>query len=84
MSRNCWLLVHVSKVYRSDDAHVRSVQVALGDHALSTKGYNFRPVRHLDRPIHKLVLLLQSSSVAEYIFSEEALLNHSAVSRTCM
>ena len=58
LPRNCWQLARVSQANISNDGHVRTVQVTVGDPSLSAKGKRNRPVRLLDRPIHKLILLL--------------------------
>lgn len=60
LPRNCWQLARVSKAYPSKDGNVRSVQVVLGDAALPTDGKRKGPVRRLDRPVNKLVLLVPS------------------------
>ena len=60
LPRNCWQLARVSKTYPSKDGHVRSVQVVLGDAALPSDGKRKGPVRRLDRPANKLVLLVPS------------------------
>ena len=39
---------------------IRTVQVVLGDPSLSADGRRTRPVRYLERPIQKLILLLPS------------------------
>lgn len=65
LPRNCWQLARVSRTDAAKDGHVRTGQVVLGDAALSANGRRTRPVRCLERPIHKLVLLLPSDAVAE-------------------
>lgn len=65
LPRNCWQLARVSRTDTAKDGHVRTGQVVLGDAALSANGRRTRPVRCLERPIHKLVLLLPSDAVAE-------------------
>ena len=62
LPRNCWQLARVSKAYPSKDGHVRSVQVVLGDAALPADGKRKGPVRSLDRPVSKLVLLVPSDA----------------------
>ena len=44
------------------DGHVRSVEVVLGDAALPADGKRKGPVRRLDRPVNKLVLLVPSDA----------------------
>ena len=59
--RNRWQLGRVAEVYPSDDGHVRKVKLTIGDRALDSKGKrtSSQPQSYLDRPIHKLVLLLE-------------------------
>ncbi|KAK2558717.1 hypothetical protein P5673_018923 [Acropora cervicornis] len=54
LPRNCWQLARVSQANISNDGHVRTVQVTVGDPSLSAKGKRNRPVRLLDRPIQKV------------------------------
>ncbi len=65
LPRNCWQLARVSEANVGDDGYVRTVQVTIGDPSLAAKGQRTRPVRRLDRPIHKLILLLPSNAVKE-------------------
>lgn len=60
LPRNGWQLARLSKTYPSKDGHVRLVQVVLGDAALPSDGKRKGPVRRLDRPANKLVLLVPS------------------------
>ena len=62
LPRNCWQLVRVSKTYPSKDGYIRSVQVDLGDAALSADGKRKGPVRRLDCPVNKLVMLVPSDA----------------------
>ena len=56
--RNKWDLSCVSSVYPSDDGRVRKVQLAVADRSLDNEGKRINPVRYLDRPVQKLVLLV--------------------------
>ena len=56
--RNHWLLARVEEVYPSEDKHVRKVKLLIGDSQLSNLGKRVKPLKYLERPIHKLVLLL--------------------------
>ena len=58
--RNAWQLSRVSAVYPSSDGQVRKVQVALADSYLDNNGKRTSPVKYLERPVHKLVLLMAS------------------------
>ncbi|XP_067023051.1 uncharacterized protein [Acropora muricata] len=65
LPRNCWQLARVSRTDVAKDGHVRTVQVVLGDPALTADGRRTRPLRYLERPVEKLILLLPSSTVPE-------------------
>lgn len=65
LPRNCWQLARVSRTDVAKDGHVRTVQVVLGDPALTADGRRTRPLRYLERPVQKLILLLPSSTVPE-------------------
>ena len=62
MIRNCWQLARVSKTYPSKDGYIRSVQVDLGAAALPADGKRKGPLRLLDRPVDKLVMLVPSDA----------------------
>ena len=62
LPRNCWQLARVSKKYPSKDGHICSVQVDLGDAALPADGKRKRPVRRLEHPVNKLVLVVPSEA----------------------
>lgn len=57
-SRNCWKLARVDKVYPSEDGLVRKVKVAIGTDILDSRGKRVKPLVYLERPVHKLVLLV--------------------------
>ena len=67
LPRNCWQLARVSKTYSSEDGYIRSVQVDLGDAALPADGKRKGPVRRLDRPVNKLVLLVPRDADADEV-----------------
>ena len=58
LPRNSWQLSRVAEVYPSSDGHVRKVKVATADGTLDKTGRRPGPVRYLERPVQKLVLLL--------------------------
>ena len=64
LPRNCWQLARVSKTYPSEDGYIRSVQVDPGDAAIPADCKRKGPVRSLDRPVNKLVLLIPSDADA--------------------
>jgi hypothetical protein len=59
LPRNLWKLARVAHVYQGSDGHVRSVKLTLAQNSLDNCGRRTQPVMYLDRPIHKLVLLLR-------------------------
>ena len=61
LPRNKWSLARVEEVFRDHDDHVRRVKLAIGDKSLDSKGQRTHKQVYLERPIHKLVLLLESS-----------------------
>ena len=62
LPRNCWQLARVSRTYPSEDGYIRSVQVDLGDADLPADGKRKESVRRLDRPVNKLILLVESGA----------------------
>lgn len=60
LPRNAWQPARVATVYPSTDGQVRKVQVALADACLDNKGRRSGPMRYLERPVQKLVLLVPS------------------------
>lgn len=58
--RNNWQLARVSTTYPSSDGLVRKVQVALADSCLDKDGKRRAPLRYLERPVQKLVLLMRA------------------------
>ncbi|XP_078382421.1 uncharacterized protein LOC144665122 [Oculina patagonica] len=61
LPRNAWQLARVSAIYPSSAGQVRKVQIALADSCLDNKGKRVNSVRHLERPVQKLVLLMPAS-----------------------
>ena len=57
----------MSKTYPSEDGYIRSVQVDLGDANIPADGKRKGPVRSLDRPVNKLVLLIPSDADADEV-----------------
>ena len=58
LPRNAWRLGRVSEVKRSLDNRVRSVFLFVGDRELDKNGKRVNKVVRLERPVHKLVLLI--------------------------
>ena len=61
--RGVWSLCLVEQVYTSKDGKVRSAKVKVGDKHLSAQGKRTKAVSHLDRPVHKLVLIVPVDKV---------------------
>ena len=64
-ARNKWPLGRVVQVYPSEDGYVRKVKLLMADRNLDNRGKRQSPPSYLDRPIHKLVLLLTTDEVTE-------------------
>ena len=60
LPRNQWKLARVIEVFKSKDGHVRSVMLVTADSTLDNKGKRTKPVKVVERPVHKLVLLVRS------------------------
>ena len=59
-----WHLCRVEKVYASKaDGLIRSVQVRVGDKSLSNRGKRVKAVSLLDRPVHKLILIVPNENL---------------------
>ena len=65
LPRNRWQLVRVSAVNHSADGQVRTVQVALAESSQDSKGKRVVEGKFLERPVHKLVLLMPKEEQAE-------------------
>ena len=63
-ARNKWPLGRVVQVYPSEDGLVRKVKLLMADGDLDDCGKRQSPPSYLDRPIHKLVLLLTTDEMA--------------------
>jgi hypothetical protein len=70
LPRNLWQLARVIKANRSKDGHVRTVMLVMEDGSLDSKGVRTRSQRHLERPIDKLILLVEGED-AESVPVEE-------------
>ncbi|XP_072170025.1 uncharacterized protein [Diadema setosum] len=57
-ARGRWPLARVVEVYPSKDGLIRKVKVLMADGLLDNEGKRQRPPSELERPVHKLVLLL--------------------------
>ncbi|XP_071477128.1 uncharacterized protein [Diadema antillarum] len=57
-ARGRWPLARVIEVYPSKDGLIRKVKVLMADGLLDNEGKRQRPPSELERPVHKLVLLL--------------------------
>ena len=62
LPRNQWPLGRIAEVYPDADGHVRKVKVAVATRSMDAKGNPSHQVSKsfLERPIHKLVLLLEN------------------------
>ena len=60
--RNQWQLARVTEAQRGNDGLVRKLNLEVEDHQLSARGTRTKPVSLLERPIHKLVLLVPSNN----------------------
>ena len=63
LARNQWKLGRIADVYASDDGLVRKVKLAMADSTINDKGRRKKPICFLERPVHKLVLLLANDEV---------------------
>jgi len=50
-----------SLTHQSADGHVRTVKLAIADSTLDNKGRRIMPLKVLERPVQKLVLLQEAS-----------------------
>ena len=55
-----WKLGRVVDTYPDSDGLVRKVRLQLGDPALSSKGIPVLKPKFLERPVHKLVMLVEA------------------------
>jgi len=61
-TRNKWELARVVKTNQDQDGRVRTVELVLADPFLSSQGKRVKPVRTLERPVQKLVLLTSQAT----------------------
>ena len=59
--RNKWQLARITETHQSADGHVRTVKLAIADSTLNNKGRRIKPLKVLERPLQKLVLLKEAS-----------------------
>ena len=62
LPRICWKLARISRTYPGTDGLVRKVQIVLATDTLDDRGRQTKQAVHLERPIHKLVLLVPNNS----------------------
>ena len=60
--RNCWRLGRIVEAYEDDDGLVRKVKLMLADSNMNSKGKRNDTHVFLERPVHKLILLLESET----------------------
>lgn len=65
LTRNKWPLAKVVQTLPSEDNHVRKFKLLMADGALDHRGKRLHPPSYLDRPIHKLVLLLPAEDCTD-------------------
>ena len=58
--RNTWKLGRIVKAEQSQDGQVRKVDLIMSDRSLDKNGKSSKPMVHLSRPVHSLVLLLEA------------------------
>ena len=62
LPRGQWSLCIIDRVYTSSDGKVRSVRLKVGDKGLNKEGKRVKATSYLDRPIHKLILIVPKQS----------------------
>ena len=62
LPRNAWQLGEVISAVTSKDGLVRAVKIAVGVRTLDGNGRRNKPLSIVERPIHKIVLLLESET----------------------
>ena len=60
--RNSWRLGRVVEAYEDNDGLVRKVKLMLADSDMNVKGKRNDSHTFLERPVHKLILLLESEA----------------------
>lgn len=58
LPRNEWKLARVEQTLPSEDGFVRKVVLAIGTRLLNNHGRRIHEIQRLERPVHKLVLIL--------------------------
>ena len=58
--RNLWRLARVQDVFPSKDCLIRKVKLAMAISSLDKQGRRIGGTRYLERPIHKLVLIMEA------------------------
>ena len=59
--RNKWQLARVTELHQSADGHVRTITLAIADSTLDNKGRRVKPLKFLECPVQKLVILQENS-----------------------
>ena len=63
LARNGWSLCRVEVTYPSGiDSTVRKVKLRIGDPSLDKNDKRVQPISYLDRPVQKVVLLLENET----------------------
>ena len=57
-----WQIARVEEAYCDPDGYVRKAKLAVGDVTLDGKGRRVKNISYLERPVHKLVLLVPSEN----------------------
>ena len=60
LPRNRWKLGSIEEVYLDDDGLVRKVKLRMSDPNLDSQGKRVNDITFIERPIHKLVLLVEA------------------------
>ena len=60
-TRSHWPLAMVEEVFASKDGHIRKVKLRMATKSIDKNGRPTKIVSYLERPIHKLVLLVEAT-----------------------
>ena len=63
LPRSQWQLARVEEVSVDEDGLVRKVKLAISTRSLDNKGKRHESISHLERPIHKLVLVCETEGI---------------------